>query len=418
MVPQELFFAIGKIIKGWWWLLLPLLLWKFFAKLWLYWRNEVFASTINNILLEISIPKEVEKPLKAMENVFAGLWPLYDKPNWKEKWIKGQFLLSLSFEIVGINGEPHFFIRTPDFYRNTVESVIYSQYPDAEISEVPDYVNFVPQDVPNKEWDLWGTDMEMLKEDVYPIKTYSKFFEERPEIKEEKRIDPLASLLEGISKLKSGEQIWIQIKAKPVTSDYGGWLEKAKKIRDKLAGRKEKEKKSALREALKALIFGPPKKEEEERVERIPPEMMLTAGEKEQVSGIEDKIRKYVYESHIRFIYLAKRDKFFKPNVTIPLSFFTQFSTAHLNGLRPWSKTITKVTWFLVKRRLYLKKRHLFRMYKDRLPPLHPRPGGTYMLNIEELATLYHFPGRKVAPAPFMKRIEAKKGEAPPELPT
>ena len=73
--------------------------------------------------------------------------------------------------------------------------------------------------------------------------------------------------------------------------------------------------------------------------------------------------------------------------------------------------------WFLDERRLYIRKRRIFRYYSKRWFPLFPRPGGSYVLNTEELATLYHFPGRIVAPAPAVPRIEAKKGEAPPGLP-
>jgi len=51
------------------------------------------------------------------------------------------------------------------------------------------------------------------------------------------------------------------------------------------------------------------------------------------------------------------------------------------------------------------------------LSPLFPGAGGTFILNTEELASLFHFPGRAVAPVPFVSRIEAKKGEAPPGLP-
>jgi hypothetical protein len=39
-----------------------------------------------------------------------------------------------------------------------------------------------------------------------------------------------------------------------------------------------------------------------------------------------------------------------------------------------------------------------------------------FVLNTEELATIFHFPGR-VAETPTFGRIEARKSEAPPNLP-
>jgi len=99
------------------------------------------------------------------------------------------------------------------------------------------------------------------------------------------------------------------------------------------------------------------------------------------------------------------------------MGFFTSFATQNLNALRPWGKTITKIVYFMIKRRTYLRKRKIFRNYSLRVPPLFPRGGGTFVLNTEELATLFHPLGRVVGPAPFVPRIEAKKGEPPPGLP-
>jgi len=213
--------TILDVIKNWWWVILPIILWRPFLFLWLWWRREKWWAHQRMILLEVKMPKEILKPLKAMDQVFSGLWGnLYDPPDWWEKWIEGKMLMSYSFEVVSLGGEVHFFIRAHGAIRNAVESTIYSEYPDAEISVADDYVKDVPADIPNKDWELWGSDYELIKEDVYPIKTYAKFFEERPETaKEEKRIDPYAPLLEGMAKIGPGEQLWIQIVASPITNN-------------------------------------------------------------------------------------------------------------------------------------------------------------------------------------------------------
>jgi len=415
-----------EVIKNWWWVVLPIILWRPILFLWLWWRRERWWSRQKMILLEIKIPKEVLKPLKAMEQVFSGLWGnLYDPADWWEKWIDGQQLFSYSLEIVGLAGEAHFFIRIPGKSRNAVESTIYSQYPDAEISVVDDYTKNVPRDIPNKNWDMWGTDYQLLKEDVYPLKTYAQFFEESPQVaKEEKRIDPLATLLEGMGKLGPGEQLWVQISAGPITNEENNFVNRGKKTVNELIKRPKKEEpRPILEEAVKGIILGKPI-EEEKREEMLWPEMMLTPGERESIVGIENKIGQYFFEVYYRFIYLAKRDVYFGAAKSIPFGFFSQFNTTNLNANKPWSKTITKIhkSWFLPlnlihSRRLYVKKRRLFRNYTKRLSPIYPKDGGTFVLGTEELATLFHFPGRMVAPAPSLSRVEAKKGEAPPELP-
>lgn len=431
MVSEQLFSQIGnvawQIFRAWWWLILPFLLVRPFLFLWLWWRQQLWTKKVEKVILEVKIPKEILKPIKAMENVFSGFWAVYDPPNWKEKWIEGKYLIALSLDIVSIEGQTHFFIRVPEKLKGLIKSNIYAQYPDAEVAEVPDYTEAVPQDIPNKDWDLWGCSFQTLKEDIYPIRTYAKFFEEAGEriTKEEKRIDPMAGLLEGLATLKKDEQLWLQFLVKPVTNLESKIVDRAKAKVDKLVHRPEKQRQKPIaQEAAEILVFGPKEEEKKEEKELIPPEMRLTPGEREEVAAIEEKIGKYCFEVSIRFIYLGKRESFFKPHIRTPLAFFTQFSTQNLNGLKPWGRTITKVTYFFVKRRLALRKRRLFRLYKSRLPPLFPirsKPGGlegVFILNTEEMATLFHFPSRAVAQAPFMERLEAKKGEAPPGLPT
>lgn len=428
---------LWDVLKNWGWLILPFILYRPFLFLWLWWRREKWMMAQKKVLLEIKMPREILKPIRAMEQVFSALWGnVYDPDDWWEKWIDGKMLDSIQLEMVSMGGEPRLYIRITDKRRNAVESAIYSQYPETEISVVDDYAKYVPQGIPNKDWDLWGCDFHLAKEDVYPIKTYHKFFEEKPDTsKEEKRVDPMATLLEGMAKLGPGEQLWIQIAITPVTSNKnepgGDFVVRGREIADGLSKRGKKTKpKSILWEATEELVSGkiPGSEEKEEKdimKALIPPEMRLTPGEKIILEGVEAKIAKRVFASYIRFIYLARRDVYFGGAKAIPFGFFAQFATENLNAIKPWAKTITKIHkkpipfLNLVRlRRLFIRKRRLFRNYVKRFPPLWPKTGGTYILDTEELATIFHFPGRVVAPAPFVSRVESKKGEAPPGLPT
>jgi len=410
------------ILKNWWWLPLPFILYERFLFFWMWNKIEKFDSTVEKMIIEIKIPKEVVKPIKAMEQVFAGIHGYHDIFNWKEKWFGGEFLHSLSFEIVCVEGKVHFLIRFPKKARALIESNIYAQYPEAEISEAQDYTKLVPQNIPNKDWDVFGLDMIATKPSAYPIKTY-KSFEEAKELKEEKRIDPLAGVLDGMATLGQGEHLWIQMIAKPVRVE-NPWQEEGKKIINDLVHREEKEKhvfKPIVREAAEVLITGkPPEGLLEEKEEGfLPPEMKLTPGEREIVQAIEEKIGKFGYQTSVRFLYLGKRDSFFKPKARIPYGFFKTISTENMNGLKPTMETIPKIQWFLKKSRTYSRKRAMFRRYVRRWTTFFPRDPvrGTVVFTTDEMATLYHFPGRTVAPSPSVERIESKKSEAPPELP-
>lgn len=62
------------------------------------------------------------------------------------------------------------------------------------------------------------------------------------------------------------------------------------------------------------------------------------------------------------------------------------------------------------------RKHHIFNGYKQRVPWVGL---GQFILNIEELATLFHLPiSTETAPTPVsVDRVESKKSEAPANLP-
>jgi hypothetical protein len=420
--------SIMDLVENWWWIILPFLLWRPFLFFWLWIKREGWLAKQKTIMLELKAPKDVLEPVKAMEEVFSSLWgDLYGFPDPWEKWMEGECPSSYSFEIASIGGSIHFYVRIPESARDSVESAIYSQYPDAEISLAEDYTKLVPKDIPNKDWDLYGTAYKMATDDIIPIKTYPKFFEEKPDIaKEEKRIDPISTLIEGLTRIKKGEQLWLQIIALPITNGENDYVDRGKAFMDKIFKRtKEKPKvKPMIQEGLEGLLFGISEKKEGAKEEKFQPETMLSSEEKQLVSAVGNKISKNAFACTIRFLYLGKKDVFFKAQIKHVFGFMSQFSANNLNGLVPLgsSKTKIKKSWFfplnyLIPRGLYIRKRKVFRNYIKRLTPYFPKPGGTFVLNTEELATIFHFPSKVSSPTPSIHRVDAKKGEPPPELP-
>lgn len=383
-------------------------------------------KTRKRVVLEIKLPKDIVRPLRAMEAMFTSFWGSYDPPTkWKERHFKGKKILGASFEIAGIDGVPHFLVRLPESNRKLFESSIYAQYPEVEIEEVPDYTKQVPEDIPNKEWDIWGTDFELVKSDVYPIKTYEQFYEEKPDVaKEEKRIDPLSHLFEEISKMQKGEQLWISVFLMPHgPNEAKGFFERAKKEVDKLSKRPEPPFfKAMIVDFWNLLIKGEvPQVENPQEEGFLPPEMKLTSGEREVVSAIERKKSKNVFLCFIKYAYVAKRKVFFSGAKGFGTSFFSQFGTQNLNNMKPWSMTTTKIhsPALFTARRLYLRKRDLLENFRTRDPAFDPFPveGACYYLNSEEIASIYHFPSAEAVPSAALKRMETKKAAPPSQLP-
>ncbi|OGZ71719.1 MAG: hypothetical protein A2904_02060 [Candidatus Staskawiczbacteria bacterium RIFCSPLOWO2_01_FULL_33_9] len=434
-----LFVLWVPFLRVWWWLFFPLFLSIQLKTLYLWWIDWDFTYAKTKWkMLEIIPPKEVLIPLKAMEDVFTTVWPIYDSANWRERWCEGELDNSpywMSWEIASIEGQIHFYIRVMASHKTHVETSLYGHYPEIEIKEVSDYTKLVPQNIPNEEWDLYGEDWELYKTAGYPIKTYEKFFEPQGEriSAEEKRIDPIASLLELLSKLGRGEHYWVQFITVPVLDqDEPTWRERAEKEITRIAKRPEKKETTLFEDLMyvfRQVTLGPEKEGSGEKAtykwmdssksEEGEREMVMTPGEREIVTEIENKTKKPVYRTAIRGVYVAKRENWKSSNRILSRSYFAHFSTQNLNRLSFSGKTRPKIHYIWRKRRVFLRARKMFKNSVLRFPSLFPdRKSVSAILSTEELATLFHFPMKITGlVAPTMSRIESKKGGPPPNLP-
>lgn len=374
---------------------------------------------IPRAVLEVKLPQEVFKTPKAMELVIAGLDGVWEDLNRRDRWIRGQILDWFSLEIAGTAGEIHFYVETAQKHISLVESLVYAQYPDAEVLEVEDYTALVPPDIPNKNWDLWGCDMRLQKENAYPLRTYLEF----EETLEEKRHDTISSIAEACNTLRPHEHIWIQFVISP-TETKGALREEGEKLIQKLMKRPEKKKEgSGLLDPLTLMsreifrMVGLAGEEEEEKEERLLlPELTLSPGERLAVLGVETKISKVAFETMVRFVYFGRRDVYDKSNISSIFGYFEQFNTFNSNRIRLNSKTYTKRSHFFLRGLRYrFRQMRLFQWYKMR-DTLPGKISPEFMLNAEELATMFHFPGQTVK-APIMPRVESKKVPPPPGLP-
>ncbi|MBU2037244.1 hypothetical protein KJ866_03560 [Patescibacteria group bacterium] len=415
------YFKFLDIFFGVAWIWLPVILAVIFFESWLYYIYRWHWRQLDWILLEVRPPKEMESSPKNMEQIFAGLWGVIGTVGYKyEKYIKGVMQDYFSFELVGYNGEAHFYLRILKKFRNLVEAQVYSQYPQAEIREVPDYVWNVPADIPNKNWNLWGCRLTMIRDSAYPIRTYVELMDVAKT--DQPFFDPLSGLMEVFGKLRQGEQIWLQILFRPVPDD---WQKKARAVADKLLGKKETPPPESLfamdrrtwfesiYDALYAIITGNPAplRATDKKDEKYSGALHLSPGEKAIIEGIELKSSKKGFDAKINFVYIGRANIFTMANVSAPLGVIMQIANLNMNSFRPDPKLTTKANYFFAKARKAYKQRVLMRMMRARS---FWEKG--YILNIEELATLFHFPTIGVK-GPMTPYIEVKKGSAPVDLP-
>ncbi len=405
-----------SIFKEVWWIVLPFLLFSILSNLWLFYLRITNLQKISWSLLEIHVPKEILRTPKAMEQIFASIAAIWPGISFFDKWWKGKIVEWISFEMVGVAKGVHLFIRLPSAYRNLMEAAIYAQYPGAEINEIhDDYTNLLPAQLPNRTYDIYGTNYILAKEDAYPIRTYEYF--EDPE--EERRLDPLAAITEVMSRLNAGELIWIQLLIQPTAED---WKKKSDEVINEMIGEKKQVSKSNALDSvvdfsLKLLRapFSPPEFSPATIEKKPDPPknqmMFLTPMKRDVLKAIEEKTAKIGFKTNLRFIYIDNKASFTRVNVSAIFGALQQFNTKHLNALKPDSKTVTSVKGLFKERREFIRKRRIFASYKNRFFAKK-----SFIMNTEELATIFHFPA-SVVEAPKLGRVEAKKGEPPSNLP-
>lgn len=376
------------------------------------------AKNLKYIILAIDVPKGNEQSPKAVENMFTYLGGAHGSINFFEAWFEGKFQPSFSYEIVSLEGYTQFLIRTPVEYRNLIETSIYSQYPDAEISEVDDYVDTVPHTFPDEEYDIWGSEFMQAKHWAYPIKMYREF-EHVMGPSETQFKDPMASLMDLCGSLREGEQFWFQLIVVPTGFD---WLGATDKEVDKILGKKKKvegffSKAVAWMGTASEMIFSIWGDIEDKSEDSKGMSMMeLSPKQKRQVEAIQAKSSKLAFEAKIRVIYIARREVMNRSKVTSGfVGYIKQFAALDLNNLKPdTTTTMTKTAYFNKDKRLIKKKNLIMANYVNRDDSNGRSPG---IYDIEELATLWHFPLEANVKSPLIQKAPGRKADAPSSLP-
>lgn len=409
------------VLRDYWWIFLPNVLLVIFEAAWMTYIQAKTAKEMEWVLLEIKVAPGIEKGPQIFEHILTGIWNsrggAIDTDF--DIYLKGTAESYFSLEIVGIDGQIHFYIRAPrKTFKDVMEAQIYAQYPAAEITEVPDYTAAVPSHFPDKYWDIWGSEMVLDKEDAYPIRTYLDFQEKITN----ELIDPIAAFIEEYSKHVPGEQTWFQVLIRSVKEDY--WKKDAQALIGKLIGRKIK-KKFSMGEELSGFVTDIAKnlpkaalatpqfaKKEEEQDLKESLMLYLSPDEKEIVEAVGRNITKLGFETTIRWIYIGRKEVFNKGkgffSVMSPIS---QFSSHTLNSFAINGLTKTSAYYVFTELRKNLRKNMLMGDYKKR--KIKERG---FVLNTEELATLYHFPTIGVE-APQTPWVKARRAESPRELP-
>ncbi|MFH1620962.1 MAG: hypothetical protein ABIB04_02660 [Patescibacteria group bacterium] len=406
--------------NGGWIILIIFMIWAL-VKSWVVWRQNIYTAKKQFVVLALDIPRTHEQGPRAVENMFSYLAGGHQSNTWTEQWIVGRTQDNISCEIISIDGQIQFLIRTTRILRDLVEAAVYSQYPDAEITEVEDYARKVPINYPDEEMDAYGFELVPVKPDIYPLKTYT-FFEDKVSMEFK---DPISALLESFARLGPGEQAWFQMLIKPI--DQKEFKKKGDLVVKKMTGQKVEPPRTILDKAVDfplktsgyvlEQLVGMGAGETKAKKEEFPAMFRITPGERLVIEAIENKMSKIVYLCKIRFMYIAKKQVMSKPRIVNPfIGAIKQFNTNNLQSLKPETKKVgvNGALWFFKAQRNNGRKKRLVMSYRNRSDWSGTK---TFHMSTEELATLWHFPHSLQVKTPQLKKTESKRSEPPSNIP-
>ncbi|TSC65385.1 MAG: hypothetical protein G01um101477_501 [Candidatus Doudnabacteria bacterium Gr01-1014_77] len=427
--------GFGSTISTGWYLFVHWYGWVMFVIAGFYIVRKLYQDKIiddyvfsnKRIFLHIKIEKENLQSTLAVEQIFASMHAMHQNFTWAERWLEGLVNLWWTAEMVSLGGKISFIISVPEKSRGLALSSFYAYYPNAEISEVEDYMKNLTHLDDNSSWDMWGTEYKFTRDWAYPIRTWREF--EHPAA-EEPVIDPMAGVLEALSRAEPHEMLAIQIVMRPVADKE--WAPHSEEVVQSLKEEGEHHV-PFLERILPFLAWGSKKTVIEAMQEggshgahgeeqKQPKVMRMTEGERNTVKGIETKATKPAYQTKIRHLYIAPKDKFDKNKKSLLVGAYRQFGAVNSNNLKPdvngtWTnynyamfEALEKpfVKFMIMERKHLLLKGFVNRSRWIGIDPM--------IMNIEELATLYHFP-LNTASTPPVERIDIKKGQPPANLP-
>jgi len=406
-------------------------------------------------ILSIRVSKENETGPIVAEQIFSTIHSISRKISFWER-LNGISQDQVSFEIANVDRNIRFYVQFPSRLRNLVEGQIYAQYPNVEIVEAKDYAG--PSGVAistgsesnqsegreSKSLVKAGTgilktgladngadkqfvavdefknaiaaELSLIDPDFLPIKRYPQFEDKKAKVS----MDPLAAVTSTLSKFNDpDEQAWIQIVVRPLDDKWRIIYTHCIKLMAKgLYMNVERLNKAyskafITRNRIFRIIFFPVywlfafqglkagtnalNTESESSGGDIQEQISKTHEKETSVVASMDKVGKLLYETSIRIVYLPKDSG--RETAMIKLreiaGSFKQYNIPHLNGFR-------------IERTL--NGDDAVRRYRER------RMDDSFVLNVEELATIYHMPNLTVT-TPNIYWVRSKRLEPPVDLP-
>ena len=319
--------------------------------------------------------RDFKEQISLMEQLLSNLKSLY-RGNFLG-WLLGQEYIS--FEYTAHANEIYFYIVVPRKSKLLVEKQIIGFYPDCLIEETSEINIF------ENRKSVLGEAMILKKGDEFPIRTYQKL-----------ESDSMNAILSALGRLSENTSATIQILLKPEDDNWQNRIKKMIRKEEKNPGKRRYISFNPLvwMRGFLEIFFQDP----EEKNKKDEPEI----DEKDPIDDeglMKEKVKKTGFLVMVRVIVTADDDAIANAELRNIISSFSQFASPAYNRFRPMRHKSLSVLiqYFILRQFAWWQK--------------------NFLLNIEEIATLFHFPHSKYNKQPEIKWQHFRVVKAPTNIP-
>ncbi len=380
-------------------ILIAVYIWRYFLR-----KGYKLPPEFKKVILLVSVPKEaggakneaeqgntaqkIQEQISWAENLWASLGSIKN-PGGLKTWLYGS-QSEIALEIVAQHKLIYFYVVVPRYLQQYIESQIQAQYPHAQIEEQEDYNIFIPNGYTSAAY------LKLIKPDIFPIKTYRKM-----------EADPLNAITNSLSKLGPDEGAAVQLIIKPAPNSWHktghrivNQIMQGKKIEQVTKGMGastwyDKTAKSMLKgvQGMRSLL------ESQSKSQPQPPfQPQLSAMDQETIKSIEEKSSKAGVEVNLRIVSSSANESAAEANLVNILNSFSQYNIYEYGNAFKISR---------MKKIDKLISRFIQRSFNKSC---------AYVLNTEELASIFHFPLPSCS-TPNIHWLGARKAAAPVNMP-
>jgi hypothetical protein len=348
----------------------------------------------NYVMVQLFPPAENLRSMQEMESFYINLHSIYSGKSKKDVYREGKWYENFTFEVHSRGGQVSFYVQLNKNHVSLLRSSLAGHYPGSTIVEIPDPLSSFP-----KEWKgeagpykhLFTADIGFGKSDLFPLKSWKAF----QNGSNSPLTDPMTTLISNLENIEAEDYIILQFVLQPQVFD----ADKRKLLDGELKDLRDKYSKNS------SVEIGADNSIQ-----------VLTKMERAVLDTCEVKLKSTNFKIKMRTAMLSSNPAPNR-NLGMIMSFLKEFNTDE-QFTKPDADTKTTaaaedIQFGPLKDKYYWKKENDYRRmkgYKALLARSMGSGSNPSFMDVESLASLFHFPATEMIDQSLASRVSTDYG--------